>query len=716
MLANTQACALGNSRAEQVAAPEMLRQPWETRAMQYLDFDLEIGPGSGQRYPVAVVRSPAGEARGTLLFPFEEDALKEHLDQVQTALESTGQARRQAAQAVQVFGQTLFEALFTGDIRSCYDVSVREAARQDDRGLRVKLRIQTPDLAALPWEFLYDTRQGEYVCLSRQTPIVRYLELPQSAQPLPVKPPLKILCMIASPSDLDALDVQREQGRVGEALKDLIADGLVELTWLNGQTWRDLQRAMRGGPWHIFHFIGHGGVDPNEGEGVLALADEAGRAHLMTATQMAHLLADHRSLRLALLNACEGAQGNERDLFSSTAATLARHGIPAVLAMQYEISDRAAIECTRSFYEALADNMPVDAAVSEARKAISLEIANTLEWATPVLYMRSSEGALFEVEQKVASQPEPPPSAQKAAAVPALPQSEIGTLLCTYTGHDNQVFHLGLSPDGTRGASVQRFDNVVHVWDTDVGARLFTYEGHSDYVTAVAWSPDNTRIASASWDGTVQVWEAQDEGKLLLTYKKHEGRVLDVAWSPDGKRIASVGQDEQVHIWGAASGGLIASWSGQSPLAWSPDGAQVACRSGESNARIYTVATGSFFSGLDFPEVFYALAWSPDGNFIASAGEDGVIHIWKPGGGGKESFSEGEEIVMALAWSADSKRLASCGYDGLVHIWDADTHKNLFTYKDHEGDTVVTDIAWSSDGTRIASASWDETVHIWQAE
>src|ERR1051326_5003889 len=115
--------------------------------MQYLDFDLEIGPGSGQTYPVAVIRSPAGEAHGTLHFPFDEAALKERLDQVQTALAGNSQERRQASQTVQEFGQRLFEALFSGDIRSCYDVSQREASRQDDRGLRVKLRIQTPDLA-----------------------------------------------------------------------------------------------------------------------------------------------------------------------------------------------------------------------------------------------------------------------------------------------------------------------------------------------------------------------------------------------------------------------------------------------------------------------------------------------------------------------------------------------------------------------------------------
>ncbi len=680
--------------------------------MQYLDFDLEIGPGSGQTYPVMVMRSPAGEAHGTLHFPYDEAALKERLDQVQMALDGSSQERRQASQAVQEFGQRLFEALFTGDIRSCYDVSLREASREDDRGLRVKLRIQSPDLAALPWEFLYDARQGEYVCLSRQTPIVRYLELPQSAAPLQVKPPLKILGMIASPSDQAPLDIQRERGRVAEALKGLVAEGLVELTWLEGQTWRDLQRAMRGGPWHVFHFIGHGGVDPNAGEGLLALADDEGRTHLMTATQMSHLLADHRSLRLALLNACEGAQGNERDLFSSTAAILARRGIPAVLAMQYAITDRAAIECTRSFYEALADSMPVDAAVSEARKSISLEISNTLEWATPVLYMRSSDGALFAVEPKT----KPAPEAAPAVKVPAAPKVELGKLLVTYEGHDMNVDRLAWSPDGTRLASVQRNDNVIHVWDAELGARLLTYESQTDTILSVAWSPDSKYIASASRDGSVHVWESET-GTLRHAYTGHKGHVYDAIWSPDGKRIASVGADEMVHIWGAERGILITSWPGKYPLAWSADGAAVACKHVDDTAVIHKASNGEPLLQQQVPDEFYTMDWSRDGNLLAAAGEGGTIHIWKAAGGGHRSFAENEneDVVLSVAWSPDSKRLASGGYTGVARIWNPTSLEEVFAYQGHKGDTVVTAVAWSPDGTRIASASWDQTVHIWQA-
>ncbi|MCB0231437.1 MAG: CHAT domain-containing protein, partial [Anaerolineae bacterium] len=170
-----------------------------------------------------------------------------------------------------------------------------------------------------------------------------------------------------------------------------------ELVWLPGQTIQDLQTALQGGPWHVFHFVGHAAADGGSGEGVLLLADEQGKPDPLSATQLGRLLADQRSLRLAVLNACQGAKGNEQSLFSSLAAGLVRRGLPAVLAMQYDISDRAAVEFTGSFYSALAANLPIDAATSEGRKAIAaLESA---EWGTPLLIMRAPDGVIWDVRE-----------------------------------------------------------------------------------------------------------------------------------------------------------------------------------------------------------------------------------------------------------------------------------------------------------------------------
>lgn len=67
--------------------------------------------------------------------------------------------------------------------------------------------------------------------------------------------------------------------------------------------------------------------------------------------------------------------------------------------MQFEISDEAALEFSRAFYEALGNGMPVDAAVAEARKSMSMALNNSVEWGTPVLYLRSPNGKIFDTQR-----------------------------------------------------------------------------------------------------------------------------------------------------------------------------------------------------------------------------------------------------------------------------------------------------------------------------
>jgi hypothetical protein len=393
--------------------------------VSYLDFELEIGPCEDGEYPVAVLHSPAGEVRTKMRFPFDGPTLTNRLQALEIALLKSSGVRRRVAtseeQIVEEFGRQLADALLGGPVRTLFDVSRREAYEKD-LGLRLKLRVQAPDLAAIPWEFLYDDREDEYLALARGTPVIRYLELPQPIKPLTVTPPLHILGMIASPRDQDPLDTGRERKRLEEAVASLEKDGRVVLTWIEGETWRDLQRAMRTGEWNIFHFIGHGAYDEARDEGFIALADDGGLTHLLSAAQLGRLLDDHGPLRLAVLNSCEGARGGTHEVLSSTAAVLMRRGVPAVVAMQYEITDRAAIEFTRAFYEAIADGQPVDGAVSEARIAVSLALESTLEWGVPVLYMHSPDGCIFSVEPGAkASQATPVPRRRPQRRLPARP-------------------------------------------------------------------------------------------------------------------------------------------------------------------------------------------------------------------------------------------------------------------------------------------------------
>lgn len=449
----------------------------------YLDLELSIGAGSATpdgaaRYPIAVLRSPAGEAQGAMDWPWSPGQLALLLDELHSAV--LGAPARPTEALMRRAGEQLFSALFGGDIGYCYDAS-RATARPQGAGLRLKLRIEAPDLLAAPWELLYDPRAAEFLCLARQTPVVRYLAIPQPVQPLAVEPPLRILGMAASPDGAPPIDAAQEQARLGEALSPLQRQGLLELRWLGGQRWRDLQTAMQQGPWHIFHFAGHAFYDSQHGEGQLLLAGDQGEMQLLRAVELARLLDEQPALRLAVLNACEGARGDEQRAYSSLATALVRRGLPAVVAMQYPIPDAAAVDFSQSFYAALAAGLPVDAATTAARKAMSLSAASPAAWLTPVLYMRAPDGRLWQPALRSA----PPEARTSQAFSPARSEPQVNANIQiggSATGSNIVVGGtLNMAQGGAGGSEPTTADRAAI--EQQIGQLLFavrTLRGHMD--------------------------------------------------------------------------------------------------------------------------------------------------------------------------------------------------------------------------------------------
>jgi tetratricopeptide (TPR) repeat protein len=339
--------------------------------LTYLNFDLEIEKADGG-YRAHVLSSPAGEAR-TPLGPV--DSLP-------------GDA------APQVLGGMLFDALFRDDVLSCLRRSL-DMAQRSGRGLRIRLRLaETPELAGLPWELLYDRQSASFLALSRETPLVRYLDLPEPAESINPEIRLRVLAVIASPSDYPALDVEREWTNLKQGLADLETRGIVTLDRLDPPTVEALQQQLLKHEYHILHFLGHGDYSPEAKDSVLLLTRPDGQGEAITGETFSALVRDQRSLRLAVLNACRGAVSGENDPYSGVAQRLVRGGVPAVIAMRSSISDAAAIALARSFYTALATGAAVDEAMAEARKTLySGGFPN--EWATAVLYMRAADGHLW---------------------------------------------------------------------------------------------------------------------------------------------------------------------------------------------------------------------------------------------------------------------------------------------------------------------------------
>lgn len=368
--------------------------------ISYLDFDLKI-ERDGTRYKALVLSSPAGQASQSFDAPFSDLELENFLLKLGRPRPGVRRADSPEVVAVKKFGSELFGATFREEVLACLRSSIDEATRQKS-GLRIRLHLtEVPELADLPWEFLYHQSMNRFLVLSDVTPVVRYLDMPELIQPHEFQLPLRVLVMISSPSDFPTLEVEKEWEKLHGALVELEKRGVVLLQRLDDATPAALRRRLRQDEFHVFHFIGHGGFDPNTQDGVLILEDEQKRGRRMSGADIGMILHDHRPMRLAVLNACEGARASRSDPFGGTAQSLIQQGMPAVIAMQFEITDKAAITFAQEFYQALADNYPADAALAEARKAICDE-GLVPEWGTPVLYLRAKDGQLFDVKATTA--------------------------------------------------------------------------------------------------------------------------------------------------------------------------------------------------------------------------------------------------------------------------------------------------------------------------
>jgi Flp pilus assembly protein TadD len=364
-----------------------------------MDLDVLFGV-TGTGHQAVVTRSPAGDGQSVTFGPLLSDLeLENFVLKVGRFRSRTRRVEAAPVAAAKQVGGRLFEAVFAGVTGECLRRSL-DRAREEQATLRIRLRVSAcPGLTNLPWELLYDRDDDWFLALSERTPIIRYVQLPDPPRPVPVTLPLRILLIRSEPSDYLPLGLAAEWEHVSQALGELSDAGMVRFTELASATLGELRRALLRDTFHVLHYMGHGGFDSERG-GVLLFTDRVGHGLPVTSGDLGVLLHDHTSLRLAVLNACEAGRTDPTDPFAGVADTLVRRGIPAVIAMQFEVSDDAAIEFAPALYGALAAGRPVDAAVAEARKAIYT--VSPLEWATPVLYLRADDALLFDITSHMA--------------------------------------------------------------------------------------------------------------------------------------------------------------------------------------------------------------------------------------------------------------------------------------------------------------------------
>src|SRR5262249_21164225 len=149
-------------------------------------------------------------------------------------------------QLLREFGKEIFRVLFKEckPIEDQYSKCMSMVGKDRGKvlGLRLKLRIDVPHLAQLPWEYLNDGVQHGYICLRTPPLLIRFREVPEPPPPFQVDGPLNVLGMIANPgvdwgdeSGWDNLGAaETERARIDKAIQPLQRKGLINFRWVEG--------------------------------------------------------------------------------------------------------------------------------------------------------------------------------------------------------------------------------------------------------------------------------------------------------------------------------------------------------------------------------------------------------------------------------------------------------------------------------------------------
>jgi hypothetical protein len=303
------------------------------------------------------------------------------------------------------YGRALGAGLFGPEVGAAF---AKATALSLGHGVRLRVRLVMGSgatvLHGLRWETLRSPTDRSTLLTNENVLFSRYLSS-QDWRTVGVLPRdrLRALAVVAGPSDLPAIAAGRPLApvRVEEELARARA-GLasLDLTALPGAaapTAANLVNHLRRG-FDVLYLVCHGYLVRDEP--VLLLCDEDGRPAPMLGSELIYQLRDLGQLpRLVYLASCQsaGAGADQRSADAGVLAALgprlAEVGVPAVVAMQGNISMTTAAEFAEAFFRSLDQDGVVDRATAVARSAVR----ERPDWWVPALFMRLRSGRLWYV-------------------------------------------------------------------------------------------------------------------------------------------------------------------------------------------------------------------------------------------------------------------------------------------------------------------------------
>ena len=293
------------------------------------------------------------------------------------------------------FGRQLYALLLPDPIETHFN-QTEAVARRMGHKVRIRLTVDSDELARLPWEFTYRQEAGYFFSIHPMTAFSRYLRLPMPPGPVRRREgPLHLLLIISSPHDHIPLNADEWEQIVANSLAKPLEEGSLVMKVVKQATRREIGSALLDQSPDIVQFVGHGVY--RDGKGHLALVDgNSGNCWFVDDACFADIFLSGGTFGPDLPGHLPERDERFTAELPGIAPQIVQRGVPAVVAMQYDVRFSTAKVFLEEFYKAVAARKPVDWAVQWARNQISLEAGlGRRDFATPVLFTRASDGNVF---------------------------------------------------------------------------------------------------------------------------------------------------------------------------------------------------------------------------------------------------------------------------------------------------------------------------------
>ncbi len=344
------------------------------------NFNLHIEKASGKDFFVASVQDDKGTVLAKNEFQYKID--RHILSRLE---DSVGRDIPGNARLIKEFGSGLFNTVFNGEVLGYY-----KSRTGDGQHIRLKLffKQEEPEPLSIPWEFMFDGTK--FLSAYPQMTVTRVLKGIPDDKREKIKGKIRMLAVISSPLDLPErhrLQIEKEQMIILQAVDRVYASNSIEIEFLDEASLKNIQDKLDEGEYHILHYTGHGVYSKTDDKGYLLLEDDSGNARHVDNERVADLLAGYRSLRLVVLSGCQTAKTSGLRVFSDLSSPLLIRKIPAIISMQYSVSDQSAIDLARKLYSEICEGIPLDLALTNARKELLINKGpGMVDFATPVLF------------------------------------------------------------------------------------------------------------------------------------------------------------------------------------------------------------------------------------------------------------------------------------------------------------------------------------------